>query len=48
MVSHCVRRTRTDKEEDVRMRKKMSRRTEKDGKEEEASKCYFRNNFVRL
>ena len=29
------------------MRKKMSRRTEKDGKEE-ASKCYFRNNFVRL
>ena len=30
------------------MRKKMSRRTEKDRKEEEASKCYFRNNFVRL
>ena len=30
------------------MRKKMSRRTEKDGKEEEPSKCYFRNNFVRL
>ena len=43
-----MRRTRTDKEEDVRMRKRMSRRTEKDKKEEEASKCYFRNSFVSL
>ena len=43
-----MRRTRTDKEEDVRMRKRMSRRTEKDKKEEEASKCYFRYRFCLL
>ena len=30
------------------MRKRMSRRTEKDEKEEEASKCYFRNSFCSL
>ena len=33
------------------MRRIVKRRTEKDEKdekEEEASKCYFRNNFVRL
>ena len=43
-----MRRTRTDKEEDVRMRKRMSRRTEKDKKEEEASKFYLRNIFCPL
>ena len=40
--------TRTDKEEDVRMRKRICRRTEKDEKEEEASKCYFRNSLCSL
>ena len=37
-----------DKEEDVRMRKRMSRNTEKDEKEDEPSKCYFRNSFCSL
>ena len=40
-----MRRTRTDKEEDVRMRKRMSRRTEKDKKEEEFIQV---TDFVRL
>ena len=30
------------------MRKRMSRRTEKHEKEEEASQCYFRNSFCSL
>ena len=40
--------TRADKEEDVSMRKRICRRTEKDGKEEEASKWYFRNSLCSL